>query len=156
MPSNPIFDLAEIKQYSKLKFRLISIENDGYHLMITVKINGKPANMLIDTGASKTVFDLTRIRKYIEDKSGDFEKFPQLSTGLGTNTLESHSTVIKKLVIGGYLEKNFRAILLDLANINQSYKLLKIKPIDGVIGSDLLVQSRAQINFLTKTIKVYF
>jgi hypothetical protein len=147
--------LAAKKNYCKIPFRLISIEGEGYHIMVRVKINGSFANMLIDTGASKTVFDLTRIKGFLKDGKTDFEKYPQLSTGLGTSTLESHFTQIESFSIGNYKLKNYTAVLLDLAIINQSYKLLKITPIDGVIGSDMLVQLKAQINFPSKSMKLY-
>jgi hypothetical protein len=145
-------------RYCKIPLRLVTIEGDGYHLMVSAVVNGKKANMLIDTGASKTVFDLNRIPSFLKSKKKKekFERFPQLSTGLGTNSLESHVTQIDKFQIGKYVTHDFQAILLDLAHVNETYELLKIRPIDGVIGSDLLVQLKAQINFLSKTLKIYF
>lgn len=40
-----------------IPLQILPIENDGFHLMIVVKINRKNANLIIDTGASRTVFD---------------------------------------------------------------------------------------------------
>jgi|TARA_B110000459_G_C16477643_1_gene432721 predicted aspartyl protease len=34
-----------------LPITIFPIEDDGYHLKITLIVNGKPANMIIDTGA---------------------------------------------------------------------------------------------------------
>jgi hypothetical protein len=141
--------------YWKIPFRLIDIEGDGFHIVIPSHINGRKANMLIDTGASKTVFDLTRIKSFLKKEDTNFELHSRLSTGLGTSTLESHVTTVGTFSIGKFTIRNYPAVLLDLAHINQSYGQLKIKPIDGVIGSDLLVHLRAQINFLNNTLKIY-
>ena len=34
--------------------------------------------------------------------------------------------------------KNYQTVLLDLSHVNNSYSQIKIKPIDGVLGSDIL------------------
>jgi predicted aspartyl protease len=143
-------------RYSKIVLKIIPIEEDGCHIVVPAEINGKKANMLIDTGASKTVFDQNRIRNYLRDKNRSFLKNPQLSTGLGTTTLESHYTKLSRFRLGDWQVRAFPAILLDLANVNQSYALLGIPPIDGVIGSDLLKELQAQINFKSGVLKVYF
>lgn len=128
-----------------LKIKLLNIENDGYHLSIKGKINGKVANLLIDTGASRTVFDLNRIDKFINKK--DLKKNDQLSTGLGTSSMVSHVSEIKKLDLGGLIIANYDAIFIDLSHVNKSYENIKLKPIDGVIGSDILLQFKAVVNY---------
>jgi hypothetical protein len=112
--------------------------------------------MLIDTGASKTVFDLSRIKDFLGEEQEAFRKNPQLSAGLGTTTLESHMTILRSFSLGGYRARRFPAILLDLDNINKSYASIGLKPIDGVIGSDLLKLLRAQVNYLSGTLKIYY
>jgi predicted aspartyl protease len=128
-----------------LKIKLLNIENDGYHLSVKGKINGKAANLLIDTGASRTVFDLNRMDKFINKK--DLKKNDQLSTGLGTNSMVSHVSEIKKLDLGGLIIANYDAIFIDLSHVNKSYENIKLKPIDGVIGSDILLQFKAVVNY---------
>lgn len=128
-----------------LPIRLLHIENDGYHLQIKGKINGKAANLLIDTGASRTVFDLNRIDRFF--KKTDLRKNDQLSTGLGTNSMVSHVSEIKRMDLGGLIIANYEAIFIDLSHVNASYENIKLKPIDGVIGSDILVQFKAVINY---------
>ena len=52
---------------------IIPIENDGFHLMVEGFINGKAARFLIDTGASRTVFDQERILDFFDGEVADFE-----------------------------------------------------------------------------------
>ncbi len=137
-----------------LKIKLLNIENDGYHLLIKAKINGKVANLLIDTGASRTVFDLNRMDKFINKK--DLKKNDQLSSGLGTNSMVSHVSEIKKLDLNGLIIANYDGIFIDLSHVNKSYENIKLKPIDGVIGSDILLQFKAVVNYekMELTLKV--
>jgi hypothetical protein len=137
-----------MKKKSTIPLKLLPIDNDGYHLQIKISINGKPANVLVDTGASRTVFDKKRIKKLVKNEKP--EAHDKLSTGLGTNTMESHKIGLKKLKLGKTEIKDYSTILLDLTHVNQSYKQLKLKPIDGVIGSDLLHAYNAIIDYKRK------
>lgn len=137
---------------TEIPLRVLAIENDGFHLLIKVLVNNKKANMLIDTGASKTVFDKNRINNFVEET--EFDLNDKLSTGLGTNTMESHIAIIRELSMGGITISDYTTILLDLSHVNHSYQQLSIKPIDGVIGSDILKEFRAVINFGKKVLKL--
>ncbi len=137
-----------------IPLKLLKIENDGLHLSIRAKINGKAAHLLIDTGASKTVFDSNRIGKFVKEKSFDLND--QLSTGLGTNTMKSHIAVIKKISLGKVNIAGYKSVLLDLSHVNESYEKLGLKPIDGVLGSDLLSEYKAVIDYHKKALSLSF
>lgn len=136
----------------EVPIKLIHIDNDGYHLLIKAVINGKKASLLIDTGASRTVFDINRINQFVTET--EFDVNDKLSTGLGTNTMQSHVLTIKKMRIGDVILQNYPAVLLDLSHVNHSYEQISLKPIDGVLGSDLLKELRAVINYDKKTLKL--
>ena len=53
---------------SYIPIEVIPIEGDGYHLMIEVTANGRPVRMLIDTGASRSVFDKDRVLMFLGDE----------------------------------------------------------------------------------------
>lgn len=146
-----LFVLTMMKK-TILPVQLLFIEDDGYHLLIHALINNRKAWMLIDTGASKTVFDKERIKKFADEK--DFELNEKLSTGLGTSTMQTHSIVLKKMQLGELVLKNFKTILLDLSHVNESYSKLNLPVIEGVLGSDLMVQYKAVIDYKTKEIKL--
>ena len=133
---------------STISIKLLHIDNDGFHLQIKISINGKTANVLIDTGASRTVFDKTRIKNF--EKKTIAKLHDNLSSGLGTNTMKSHKINLALLKLGTIEIKNYEAILLDLSHVNKSYKQVGLKPIDGVIGSDLLQKYKANISYEKK------
>lgn len=128
-----------------LKLTLLNIDNDGYHLSVKAKINGKVAHLIIDTGASRTVFDLNRIGKFV--KSHNMKENGRLSTGLGTNTMKSQVSELKRLELGSMHISNYKAIFLDLSHINVSYVNAGLNPIDGVVGSDILHDHKAIVDY---------
>jgi hypothetical protein len=134
-----------LSRTTNLSIDYIEIEDDGYHLLITAKINGRNARLLVDTGASRTVFDHTRIQNFLTHKN--FVKHGKLSTGLGTDSMETSSATIKTFRIGELALKEFHTVLLDLSHVNNTYDKLGYAPIDGVLGNDILVDHYAIINY---------
>ncbi|MCA6361793.1 MAG: retropepsin-like domain-containing protein [Bacteroidetes bacterium] len=129
----------------KVPIRILSIEGDGFHLQLKVKINGKNANCIIDTGASKTVFDSERVKRFL--KREVVHENERLSTGLGTNSMQSQVVIIERLDLGGFTIYHLPCIMLDLGHVNQTYASIGLEPIDGVIGSDILHNSQAVIDY---------
>jgi hypothetical protein len=105
-----------------------------------------PARLLVDTGASRTVFDLERVRNFLPEEAL-IEKLDKLSAGLGTNTMESHALVLRKLKIGEFSLKKFPVVAIDMKHVNESYGMLGMEPVDGVLGSDLLQRYGAVIDY---------
>lgn len=141
---------------TKIPIKIIPIENDGFHLMFEIFINEQAANMIIDTGASRTVFDSNRIMKFVSDENLEFEKNEKLSTGLGTNSLESQAIELEKIQLGELEIEKYKAVVLDMSHINQSYSAIKIPEIDGVLGGDLLKKYKANISYQSKILKLKF
>ncbi len=138
-----------------LKIEIVPIDQEGVHIFIRARINGKGARFLVDTGASRTVVDLRRILRFIKEDEAKFEKLETFSAGLGTNTMESHTVVLKTISFGRSVLKNYKTASLDLNHVNESYRLLRMKQIDGVIGGDLLLQLRAVIDYGKEEIRFY-
>lgn len=135
-----------------IPFKVLSIGGEGFHLIMKIYINRKVANVIIDTGASKTVFDKKRILKYVTDKK--FGKHDNLSSGLGTSTMKSHFTIIKKMKIGEIEILDYNSILLDLSHVNKSYHQVGLTQIEGVLGSDILMKYKAVIDYDKKIMKL--
>lgn len=127
---------------------ILNLNDDGFHLLVEVVIFGKVFKAVVDTGASRTVLDQTSIREHIAIE--DLLVSDKLSTGLGTNSMESHTLIVPSFQIGHLLITDFEMAVLDLGMINNAYESLEIEPIIGVIGGDILMEYRATINYSTK------
>ena len=91
------------------------------------------------------VGDSGALKKFLKEEK--FESHDKLSTGLGTNDMKSHLVVIDKMKIGKTEIKNYKTVVIDLSHVNVAYKQMKQKPIDGVLGSDILKKYKAVIDY---------
>lgn len=123
---------------------ILDIEGDGNHLLIKPQINLQQVYMIIDTGASRTVLDKTRLS---EISGAEFISSDRLSTGLGTNSMTSEKVVLNELAFGKIKIPDYEAVVLDLSHVNQSYAKLGYHGIDGVLGGDILLKLNAVIDY---------
>lgn len=124
---------------------LIHLQDDGFHLLVEVVIFNQRFTAVLDTGASKTVFDKTMIEQYANHEHIMLSE--HLSTGLGTNTMESYTLLIPELKLGGLVLNDYKVALLDLSSINKAYEMLELEPVLGMIGGDLLRKYNAVIDY---------
>ncbi|MBC7743640.1 MAG: clan AA aspartic protease [Flavobacterium sp.] len=129
----------------KVPLQLINLENDGFHLLVEVVVFGHSYNVVLDTGASKTVLDKTSIEKHIHQD--DLLISDKLSTGLGTNSMESFLLKLPLVTIGKLKIENFEAAVLDLSIISKAYESLQLPPVVGVLGGDILKNYKAIIDY---------
>ncbi|WP_118194229.1 retropepsin-like aspartic protease [Albibacterium indicum] len=129
---------------------LLNLQNDGFHLLVEVTVFDKPFRAVLDTGASKTVFDKASVETHIDPEL--IKPSDQLSTGLGTNTMESYTLTIPDFKIGDLHLKNYEAAVLDLSTINIAYQQLDMEPVIGVIGGDLLYEYKAKIDYESRSL----
>ena len=141
-----------MRRYIEVPIQLLDIEGEGFHIMVRGMIHGKEASFLIDTGASRSVFDPKTITAFIEDIQ--FEKKEGLSAGVGSSDLESATFVIDRLGIGALEITDYEGVALDLENIHEMYGKLGLPHIDGIIGGDLLRRHKAVINYRSRKLRL--
>ena len=135
----------------QIPFQLLDIDGEGFHVMIKGKINGREANFLVDTGASRSVFDPKLITKFVENPQ--FEKKAGITAGVGGSDLESSTFTIESLSFVDIEIKHYEAVALDMQNIHQTYRKLHLPSIDGIIGGDILYRLKATINYRLRKIR---
>ena len=141
-----------MRRYIEVPMQLLDIEGEGFHVMVEGSIHGKEAHFLIDTGASRSVFDPKTISTFIDDLT--FEKKEGLTAGVGSSDLESATFQIDVFSLGALESLNYEAVALDLENIHEMYAKLGLPQIDGIIGGDLLKRHKAVINYRCKKMRL--
>ena len=141
-----------MRRYIEVPLQLLDIEGEGFHIMIKGLIHGKEANFLIDTGASRSVFDPSTISNFIDDL--EFEKKEGITAGVGSSDLESSTFIIDLLAFGDLEIHDYEAVALDLSNIHEMYDKLGLPRIDGILGGDLLKKHKAVINYRSKKLRL--
>lgn len=141
-----------MRRYIDIPLQLLDIEGEGFHVMVKGMIHGKEASFLIDTGASRSVFDPNTISTFIDDL--EFEKKEGMTAGVGSSDLESATFWIDIFSIGELEIADYEAVALDLENIHEMYGKLGLPRIDGIIGGDLLKRYKAIVNYKSKKLRL--
>lgn len=126
--------------------KLLNLQDDGFHLLLEVIVFGKPFKAVLDTGASKTVFDKATVETHLHDDMV-LQHTDMVSTGLGTTSMESFMLKVPDLQIGGLHLKRHEVAVLDLSTINYAYEQLDIEPVIGVVGGDILTRYGGVIDY---------
>ncbi|HOR59960.1 MAG TPA: retropepsin-like aspartic protease [Bacteroidales bacterium] len=130
------------------KLHILNIDDSGNHVLIKAKVNKNKVNMIVDTGASSTVFD-------VENPIFSDIEFENLETD---NPSSGFNSVIEELYYGNidsfsiswFKIKNFEAVFTSMQHINYLYKNLNLPPVAGILGCDFLIENNAVLDFENK------
>ena len=136
-----------------IPFQIIKLEENSYHIVIKGIINNIDTNILIDTGASKSVFNRSLQEAIILNETEHKENSLH-SAAVNSEIIDTVNGIIKELKIGSLVLKDYKTVFIDLSHINKLYKEHVDIQIDGLIGSDFLVQYNAIIDYPNKTMKL--
>jgi len=129
---------------------LINLNEDGFHLLVEIGVFGKKHYAVVDTGASRSVFD----KSFIEMNSDEIVVAEETNATTLFTTSSTIQTVLPKLRIGKLTIKNYPAVALELQSVNEAYALMGHPQIIAILGSDIFYEYKAKINY--KKLKIYF
>ena len=136
---------------AKIPLEILNLNDDGFHLLVEVVVFGHSFKAVLDTGASRTVFDKSILLELIREE--DLLSTNKLSTGLGTTSMESFTINISDFRIGNFHITELAAAVLDLSNINHAYESMDFQRVIGVIGGDILMEYKAIIDYGNLTLR---
>ena len=132
-------------QYS-IPLELIELEEANYHLALSCKfIDGGEGLWVIDTGASKSVFDKSLVTHY--DTVDPDDQLAVQSAGIGSDLLDTSMGMLHPFLLGKYPITPMKVALIDLSHINKLYFHATEREICGLIGSDFLLEQKAIIDY---------
>lgn len=137
-----------IRMRHRIPLELLPLEADGCHLLLEARLHKHKIRLVLDTGASKTVFDISVLRSLFPEVV--LTRSEQQSAGLGTTQMESHLFELEGLRLGKCKIKGLQAAALDLEHILASYAQMGQAPIHGILGGDVLWKYEAKIDYLKK------
>jgi len=123
-------------------------KNHVGHYELEVKMNSKPFNMILDTGASGSVLDIE------SSKNAGFKltSTKKESGCVGGVPSKIYELSKMKLEIDDYQINNFKIMAVDFSHINNAMNKEGANKIDGVLGVDLLTKYSALIDYKSSTL----
>lgn len=141
------------KRKHSLDLKLVELEEGNFHLLVSGKIDGvHVCHWIIDTGASKSVFDVNQVDMYSPNHNPEQEI---RSAGIGEGHIETSMGILENLNFGELIESQFHVALINFSHINELYSQFTDEEVHGLLGSDFLLAHQAVIDYrkLTLTLK---
>ena len=112
------------------------------HYLIEAKVNSINGRFILDTGASNSC-----ICTSLEDKFKVISEYSKEKAS-SANSEMTHTKISKRNIIQiGKWNSNASLITFDMSHINNALSQKKIDPIDGIIGADILKESKSILDY---------
>lgn len=142
MNANSTISLKEFlfeKGYTKVKLKLTKTN----HYEIKATINGVKGLFILDTGASNSCVGFEAIETF-KLKAVDSEI---KAAGAGATDMLTQISEKNKIKIGKWKKDKVALILFNLTHVNTALLNYDSKPVDGIIGADILKKAKAIIDY---------
>lgn len=131
--------LLKKKKYVKIPLTL----TETNHFAIAAKINGVKGRFILDTGASNTCVGFDKIERFkLTSEESEIK-----AAGAGATNMETLISTKNRIKIGKWQKKKLQIVLFDLVHVNEALTSHKAKPVDGIIGADVLIKAKAVIDY---------
>ena len=130
------------KGYVRVKMHLTKTN----HFEIIAKINGVKGRFILDTGASNSCVDFESTKLFkLTAKDSEIK-----AAGAGAIDMLTQVSDKNSLKIGKWKYNKLALILFNLSHVNTALINHNAKPVDGIIGADVLKKSKAIIDYNKK------
>lgn len=135
-----------------IPFKIVQLDAKSFHPILTGRLDGNNINLILDTGASRTVLGKHITQGFLTIECETEEAF---AAGINAQTMDVEQVEIPEITIGESTFKNLLVFSADLDGISEIYQKMAGQKIDGLIGCDFLVKFKATINFKMRKIVLY-
>ena len=135
-------NLLSKKGYIRVKLKFTKTN----HFEIKATINRVKGRFILDTGASNSCIGFDSIDNFnLKVEASDVK-----AAGAGATEMETQISKKNKVKIGKWKQKKVSLVLFNLVHVNTALVNHKSKPVDGIIGADILKKGDAVIDYKKK------
>lgn len=128
--------------YTKVKMHLTKTN----HFEIKVTLNGVKGLFILDTGASNSCVGFEAVENFkLKAKDSEIK-----AAGAGATDMTTQISKKNSVKIGKWKKDKIALILFNLTHVNTALINHNSKPVDGIIGADLLKKAKAIIDYKNK------
>lgn len=130
------------KGYTKIKLHLTKTN----HFEIKASINGNRGRFILDTGASSSCVGFEAVDTFNLKAEDSIIK----AAGAGAIDMDTKMSKKNKVKIGKWRHNKVVLVLFNLTHVNTALMNHNSKPVDGIIGADILKKGKAVIDYQKK------
>lgn len=135
-----------------IPLKLINLQDDGFHLLAEVIVFKETHWAVLDTGASRSVFDKALIEKHLSETLHVSDEINAATLFTTTSTIQA---TIPEVKIGTLKIKAYETVAFDLQSVSETYQQFGHPPIISIIGGDILMKYKAVINYDKLQLRLY-
>src|SRR5262249_38627649 len=109
-------------------------------LLVHVRINGKPATLMVDSGAPATLVSTKRRADFHLDAMGGDSGLP---ASVIVNGLANKLAIVHSLRLGALNIVDMPVVLTNISSPSRVAKMVREQEIDGILGVDVLFATKA-------------
>jgi predicted aspartyl protease len=136
---NSLRQFLESKKFKRIPLKKIN----SNHFEVIARVNDIKGTFILDTGASNSCIGL--------DSVGHFklkvEESEIKAAGAGAIGMFTQIAVGYPLKIGEWSIKKVDFVVFDLDHVNKALQIAEADAVNGIIGADVLKESRAVIDY---------
>lgn len=130
------------REYIKIKLKL-TITN---HFEVKASINGVKGLFILDTGASNSCIGMDDAKMFkLKVKDSKIK-----AAGAGAIGMDTQISKKNNLKLKNWKLNKLQLVLFDLTHVNTALTSHKAKPVNGIIGADVLKKGKAIIDYEKK------
>lgn len=132
------------KGYKRVKLKYTETD----HFSVKARINGVEGRFILDTGASSTCVDFSRVKFFnLFTRNSDIK-----AAGAGATNMLTQVSENNKIKIGDWSKSNADVVVFDLSHVNTALVDHDAEEVDGILGADILKKGRAVIDYKQKAL----
>jgi hypothetical protein len=120
----------------------------GWNLYVDGRLNGQPAQLMIDTGAFTTLIH----RPFVRQMRLRLRDTPYASGAVNLDERGLQLAIIRRFSVGSFHVRGKEVGVMDLRGLIHSDLLAGEPPVAGLLGSEFLRRNHAIIDFGTRTL----
>ncbi len=120
----------------------------GWNLYVDSKLNGKSAQLMIDTGAFTTLIH----KPFVRSMKLSLRDTPYTSGAVNLDDRGLQLATIRRFSVGAFVVKRKEVGVMDLAGLIHGDLLQGTPPVAGLLGSEFLRRNHGIIDFGTRTL----
>lgn len=122
--------------------------SSSYNLFVDGALNGKPAKLMVDTGAYGTLLN----QRFVHSMKLPLRNTPFGFSGVNLKQRGVQLATISKFAVGAVDMRSKEVGVIDLAGLVHGGMLDGSPPVAGLLGSEILQRHSAIIDFRTRTL----
>lgn len=128
----------------RVPIEVVELEDNSFHILVSVEVNGVCGDVIVDTGASVSVLDQAMFHE--EEESLDMVR--EIQSGSVNGQIKNVKVIhVGLFKLGDLTLQGMPSAILDLTYVNEMYGKHFNRKVLGLLGCDFFVKYRAVIDY---------